>query len=246
MSYTTGMKITLSVIVLLVIMLVLYQWLRIRHFAMIGERLAVETVPYEQYPESSDLKILILGDSLAVGVGATNPRNSIPGLIGTEYPRATIINRAVSGARIQDLDNQIAPFVSEQFDLVVIQIGGNDVTHFTAKKKAARSLTELVTKVQRISNKVIVYSSGSVGFAPIFPPPVSWIYTLRTRALYRSLEQAVNEAGAVYINLLVPWKEDLFKTDTGRYYAADCFHLTGDAYATWYEKIQSKISQLLQ
>lgn len=233
----------IPVLVTLILAIAIYQFLRIQHFKAIGKALVVKTKPFSSHPHSSTKRILVLGDSLAVGVGATESKHSIAGRIGHDHPHASITNAAISGARVEDVLQQIAAFHEEHFDLIIIQIGGNDVTHFTSLKKIAEDMNKIIKQAKIIAPHVLVWSSGSVGFAPIFIPPLSWIYTAETRRIYRTLSRIVTAAGCTYVNLFVPWSEDIFKTDTKKYYAPDCFHVADAAYDIWYEKCRPKIQE---
>ncbi|MDP2587187.1 MAG: SGNH/GDSL hydrolase family protein, partial [bacterium] len=67
-------------IVLGVILVVtLYQTLRIRRLISIGKELAASAVAYEQVPARADRSILVVGDSSAIGVGAGMPEESVAG-----------------------------------------------------------------------------------------------------------------------------------------------------------------------
>lgn len=241
----TPMKTSLVLLFIILAIAALYQYIQIRTYGPIGEKLAATTQGFSIHPANPTARILVLGDSLAVGVGATSPSSSIAGRISQDYPQVDITNVAVSGSRVHDVIAQITPFTNDHFDLIVIQIGGNDVTHFTSLKNIESDMKSIMAQAHAMSPHVIVYSSGSVGFAPIFTPPSSWILTLETQRVYSALARIVTEAGGTYVNLYVSWINDLFKTDTARYYAPDHFHVTSDAYAVWYGKIRPKIAEVL-
>ncbi len=239
------MKIILFFILLLLIGLALYQFLRIREYKVIGHNLVKKTQAFSAHPPNATKRILIVGDSLAVGVGSSDPNHSIAGRISADYPDIDITNVAVSGARVEDITGQLSSFQKEHFDLIIIQIGGNNVTHFTPLKTVRADAHTMMQSAKTISPHVIVWSSGSAGFAPIFVPPLSWAYTVRTKKVYITISEVVTSEGGTYVDLYVPWKEDVFKTDTKRYYAADKFHVADDAYGFWYEKIKPIIAKVL-
>ena len=223
----------------------MYQIKRINHFEPIGLALAAKTKPFSQHPSNPASHVLVLGNSLALGVGSSDPLFSIAGRIGNDYPDADITNAAVSGARVHDVIAQIAPFQTEHFDLIAIQVGGNDVTHFTNLKKITDDLNQILLRAHIMSPHVVIWSSGSVGFAPMFQAPASWILTLETKRIYNTMARVAVNHGATYVNLYVPWKQDIFKTNSKNYYAADDFHVTDSAYAIWYDKIYLDIRKIL-
>lgn len=211
----------------------------------IGYALVAKTTPFSIAPPNSTKKILVLGDSLAVGVGATKPEDSMAGLISHDYPTASIINLAKSGSRTEDILGQLTKVKNQKFDLIIIQIGGNDVTHFTNQKEITNNMKQIISQAKTMAPHILVWSSGSVGFAPIFVPPLSWILTERTGKTYENIAKTVETEGATYINLYVPYQEDIFKTDIKKYYAEDNFHVASAAYRVWYEKCRPKIKEFL-
>lgn len=239
------MNIFLSILVI-AIAIGAYQYFRIQHYKKIGEILVQKTKPFNTHPANPTKQILVLGDSLAVGVGSTDPKYSIAGHISNDYPHVAITNAAISGSRTTDVIKQISAFEKKHFDLIVIQIGGNDVTHFTNLKEIVCNMEQIIKKAKEIAPELIVWGSGSAGYAPIFIPPFSWILTAETLRLYKTIAQVVRNAKCTYIELFVPWKDDVFKTDTKKYYAPDCFHVADASYKIWYEKCKPKIREVLE
>lgn len=233
------------VITLLIAAVTIYQLIRVRHFKVIGEKLVQITKPLSIHPQNPTKRILVLGDSLAVGVGTTDTKYSIAGRISKDYPNASVTNVAISGSRTIDVIKQISYLDKKHFDLIIIQIGGNDVTHFTSLKEVASKMVQIIKLAKEISPHILVWSSGSVGYAPIFIPPFKWIYTFQTLRTYKTISNIVTKAKCTYINLVVSWKDDLFKTDTQKYYATDCFHVADAAQGIWYEKCRPKIQEVL-
>jgi lysophospholipase L1-like esterase len=158
------------------------------------------------------------------------------GRISNDYPKAAITNAAVSGARVEDVIQQIQAFEKQSFDLVIIQIGGNDVTNFTNLAAVKQNMEIILKKAKTISPHILVWSSGAVGSAPIFIPPFSWAFTWESHRMYTNLSNAVNNAGATYINL----------PDIENDYAPDNFHVNSNAYGLWYEKCRPKIQESLK
>ena len=96
-------KILVWILLGVVLAVVLYQAIRIRRLVLIGVDLAATAVAYEQHPENPALSILVVGDSSAIGVGASAPGESVAGRLGEYFPTATIQNRGISGQRLADL-----------------------------------------------------------------------------------------------------------------------------------------------
>ena len=77
-------------------------------------------------------RILILGDSTAVGVGATRPSSRLPEDSGKFLPTCEIRNLGQNGARTMDVLEQLEQVKNETFDLTIISVGGSDAWHFTS------------------------------------------------------------------------------------------------------------------
>jgi lysophospholipase L1-like esterase len=101
----------------------------------LATQLVSETKPYEQHPENPTQNFLVAGDSTAAGVGSVDNKLSTAGRLGAQFPDAEITNLGVSGDRLQDLLKTLKNLSNQRFDLILLQIGANDITHFTPYKK---------------------------------------------------------------------------------------------------------------
>jgi hypothetical protein len=79
-----------------------------RKMVAVSSMLVESAVPYEQKPSRPSRRILVVGDSTGVGVGAGEPRHSLAGMLGASYPDADITNSAVSGSKVRDVPGQLA------------------------------------------------------------------------------------------------------------------------------------------
>ncbi len=206
--------------------------------------LVQKTILFSFTPEHPQQKIVILGDSTAVGVGAENPSLSIAGRIHTVFPEAEIVNKGVSGSKVKDLLAVLQHIPPKSFDIVIIQIGGNDIVRFTKAQLFERNLTEVLTEAQKKGQHVVFFTAGNVGTAPLFPFPLTQIYRKRTLEIRDiSLKQAHNH-GAHYVDLFESEANDPFVKDPKKYYSSDSFHPSGAGYGVWFEKIQPVLQGL--
>jgi lysophospholipase L1-like esterase len=53
-------------------------------------------------PATTSSRPLVVGDSTAVGTGASSPLHSLPGLISTDYSHLEIVNRAADDLHPSD------------------------------------------------------------------------------------------------------------------------------------------------
>ena len=214
-------------------------WLRVSHSINASKPLIASAAAYEQHPLSPSLRILIAGDSTGVGVGAKDNRESIAGRIGAAYPSADIANIAHSGDTLADLEKVLRAKASGKYDIVLLQIGANDITGRTTYADIRAALTRVLSRAHQLGNKVVVMTSGDVGLSPAFMWPLSAYFDHRTRETRKIfIEETGAVPGTVYIDLFREPLDEIFITDVPRYYASDRFHPSGDGYAVWYRALK--------
>lgn len=207
-----------------------------------GRKIVASTIPFEQHPALPNKYILVAGDSTAAGVGANNPQETIAGRLGKEFPNADITNLGVSGDKLSELLSILKSLEQRHFDLIVLQIGSNDITHFTSSEKIRNEIGQILAICDKLSYKTILLTSGNIGNAHVFHWPLTWLFTARTLQL-RSIfmEESAKHPQVSYIDLYTDRENDPFEKDIKKYYAPDLFHLTGEGYGVWYEHIQKAI-----
>ncbi len=212
-----------------------------------GRSLAEASAPFELRKKDAKRRVLVIGDSTGVGTGASDPADSIAGRIARDYPGTEIVNRAKDGARVADVPGELRDFRNGEFDLVLLQVGGNDIIRFTDLVNLRNSTTRVLRLAVDKGGKVIFMSTGNVGLAPVFFPPVNWIYSWRTQKA-RAIFMAVSKSEKVeYIDLFRVREEDPFSKDPATFYAADTLHPGSEGYRLWYEELkrQSSIDRIL-
>src|SRR4029079_15206967 len=95
-----------------------------------GQQVAQMTKKYQRELPTGP-RILLAGDSVVFGVGASRPESSISGLLGQDFPNASIMNIGVSGAETDGLVQQLQSVQAQHFAAAIIIIGANDVVHFS-------------------------------------------------------------------------------------------------------------------
>lgn len=209
-----------------------------------SKRLIERAVPYSRHMESPAMRILVVGDSTAVGVGAAHPNDSVAGRLGQRYPEAAIEVEAVSGMKLAQLDRRLDQFSGRHFNLVLLQIGANDVVGFTRLSDVRASLTSVLSKARLLSDRTIVMTAGNIGLAPVFKQPLAALISWRTRAV-RSMfmSEVATHPSAVYIDLYKEASDEPFNTDIPRFYAADRFHPSGEGYGIWFAELSAQLSK---
>jgi lysophospholipase L1-like esterase len=181
------------------------------------------------------LTMVILGDSSAAGYGVHRPRETPGALLATGVSRR--LNRpvrlyrvAVVGAMSSGLPYQVDAALEYEPDVAVILIGGNDVTHISARDQAVRYLGDAVRRLRATGCRVVVGTCPDIGAIQPIKPPLRWLARKWSRDLAAAQTVAVVAAGGRTVslgNLLGP----MFEADPGRMFSSDHFHPSAEGYA---------------
>lgn len=183
--------------------------------------------------------ILILGDSLGVGVGATVPEESVAGRVAAEHINACIKNISVSGAKVGEIKDQLSVIgTDEKFDSILLFGGGNDVVQLTRLSDILPDLQHLLLSLKKHSQKIIFTTSGNIGLAPAFIFPLDIFYTRRAKEFLGEFRTMSKIEGVYFVDLYHEKKDDPFESDPNKFYARDRFHPSTAGYAVWYEQIK--------
>ncbi|MBN2688104.1 MAG: SGNH/GDSL hydrolase family protein [Deltaproteobacteria bacterium] len=207
-----------------------------------GVRFADQSVPFEAVNPASRARILVVGDSTGVGTGASRPQDSIAGRLYQDNPHITVVNRSINGARVEDILRQVSRDDDGEFDIVLVQVGGNDILRFTPIDRLHDMIKRVLEEAGRRGRHVIFISTGNVGLAPAFFPPLTWIYSSRTRKVRALFIEEAAYADVEYVDLFKEKDEDPFLRDPEVYYATDYLHPGSEGYRLWYEELKSQTS----
>ena len=221
----------------------LYSLYTLQRKIAFSHTLAMNTVAYQKQSTDMTTTVLVLGDSTAVGVGATRPEDSVPALFAEMVGATYVENRGVSGARVGDLASQLMKKNLIEYDYILVMIGGNDVVARYDPQVVSQELRLLLEKLPS-HQKLIVQMCGDVGTAPLLPWYVRSYYTKKNLAFHKAFETTVTEFGGIYVNLYLPKTEDPFVAQPEIYFSADGFHPSSAGYASWFEIL--KAGQFLQ
>ncbi len=199
--------------------------------------LARRSEPFEQRPEGATRRLLIAGDSTAVGTGASSPMQSVAGLIAQQQPRLLIENRGRDGALFADVTQQLLR--AGRFDAVLIQAGGNDVIRLRSAEEMRTDIDQMLEAARQRADVVIFMPAGNVGNAPFFFVPWSWWMTHRAREMHRLAESASARANATYVKLFEERENDPFVRQP-ELNASDGLHPSDAGYRVWWQELQTQ------
>ena len=204
--------------------------------------LARDSEPFQTSPAGARAALLVVGDSTAVGTGASSPAASVPGLIARDHPQLRIVNRAKDGARFADIVGQLEAAGDERFDAVLVLGGGNDVIRLTREAVLAQQVDRAVALAlaRTRAGVVVLMPSGNVGSAPFFFPPWSWLMTARSKQLHQLAREAARSQGALYVNLFKEKADDPFAQRPDELNAKDGLHPSDAGYRIWYGELNAQ------
>ena len=207
-----------------------------------GIHMARKSYPFEKRISNALVRVLVVGDSTGVGTGASHPLDSLAGRLSQDFPQTEIINHAANGAHVADVITQLGIHENEHFDLIIVQAGGNDILRFTDLQLLRHDIAALLRAARHKADHVIFLSTGNVGLAPTFFPPLSSIYTWRTRKVREIFMNAAARHGVHYVDLFEEKDTDPFLKNPNLYYAPDFLHPGSEGYRLWYEEVKDQAS----
>ena len=198
--------------------------------------LADEARAYTARPDQPLKRLLVVGDSTAVGTGASAPQDSVPGLIGQQHPQWRIDNLAANGAKFADVIEQLESAPSG-YDMVLVLAGGNDVIRFTSQDTLRAQVQQTAALAKTKGETVVLMPCGNVGHAPFFWPPLSWAMSRRSEKLHALVRGVAADEQLRYVSLLKPREQDPFVLHSQELNAADGLHPSSAGYREWYRQL---------
>jgi lysophospholipase L1-like esterase len=200
--------------------------------------------PLQSTPARPALRLLIVGDSTAVGTGASVPQASLAGLLAQAFPRLQIVNRSRDGALFAAVLEQLEG--TEPFDMVLVLAGGNDVVRLRGLQALRNDVEQVTLRALERAAQVVLMPAGNVGNASFFPASVAWLMTWRSRQLHSLVDAAAARHGALHVNLFREAVDDPF-VQRPELNAADGLHPSDAGYRLWFEElmVQARLSHRL-
>jgi len=125
--------------------------------------LEARTSPFNRSVPDASFRILVLGDSTAVGTGVVRSEDSTAGRLAQKYPNAEVVNLAVNGLKIAGLETILKTIDEKRhFDIVLIQIGANDIIRLTSMRDIEAGIDRILARSREFGGKVIVLHSGDM------------------------------------------------------------------------------------
>jgi lysophospholipase L1-like esterase len=193
----------------------------------LGERSGLEHAPDGR----GLLRLLVIGDSTAAGVGVTYMRDALPPQLAAILaacrgcPVAWTVS-ARNGATARFTAEELVPTAPVEQDIAVVMVGVNDALRMTPRQTWSASLERLVDALQqhvRPGGQIVIAGLPNLSQFRAFPQPLRAVLGWHGRALDREILQIAGRRPAVTRVAMPPaaWPE---------MFAEDRFHPNAAAY----------------
>ncbi|GAB3249753.1 hypothetical protein GCM10027425_06790 [Alteromonas gracilis] len=189
----------------------------------------------QRFPGVPPVELLLLGDSIAAGLGAERPKHTL----GAQLARrtATRVERpvrlrtaAVVGSESSMLRAQLAALPAGYLpDVAVIVVGGNDVTHRVRVAESTAHLAEAIDALHERGAAVVVGTCPDLGALEAVAQPLRSLGSVASRQLAQAQRRTALAHGALAVSL-ARVAGPFFVTDPAAMFAADRFHPSGAGY----------------
>lgn len=178
------------------------------------------------------VRMLMLGDSAAAGLGADDPKDTPAVVVATGLAAAAgrpveLRCIAVVGALTSDLDGQLdrleATAPDWRPDVAVMMVGANDATRAVRPAISVRHLDQVLRRLREGGAEVVLGTCPDLGTVRPIPHPLRRIGETWSRRLAAAQTIAVVEAGGRSVSLADLLGTE-FHTSPGEYFSADQFH----------------------
>jgi lysophospholipase L1-like esterase len=186
-----------------------------------------------KYGEPVDL--LVLGDSIAAGLGAEKAKHTLGGRLARGVATAAgrsvrLRTAAVVGSESSMLATQLASLPpGYRPDVAVIVVGGNDVTHRVPVAESVRHLADAVDDLRARGAEVVVGTCPDLGALRPVPQPLRALGSRASRQLADAQRAAALDRGARVVSL-AHVVGPFFITNPDEMFSLDRFHPSAHGY----------------
>ncbi|MDY0828709.1 SGNH/GDSL hydrolase family protein [Microbacterium sp. BG28] len=157
--------------------------------------------------DGTPIELLVLGDSIAAGLGAERRKDTLGARLARALARRTqrpvrLRTAAVVGSESAALAAQLDALPADyRADVAVIVVGGNDVTHRIPVARSAASLEEAIERLRHGGTEVVVGTCPDLGALRPVPQPLRSLGSRLSRQLAQAQARTATAAGAWTVSL---------------------------------------------
>lgn len=185
------------------------------------------------------LKLLLLGDSSAAGVGAEAPEQALlEQLLGqlTQHHEVAYLMLAETGRSTAQMNALLKSSEPNQFDVIITALGVNDVTSQVSVKAWIKQQQALISILKTKHQPQLIIMSGlpPVRDFPALPWPLNAYLGAVANRLNTALQKICAAHAGVYFHSLRDFPEQAQA-------ASDGFHPGPSTYQIWAERLAAQI-----
>ena len=181
------------------------------------------------------IHLLLLGDSIAAGLGAEKPKHTLGAQLAKGLAKRTrrsvhLHTAARVGSETSMLRAQLAGLPpGYAADVAVIVVGGNDVTHRVRTAVSTGHLAEAIDSLHQLGAAVVVGTCPDLGALGAVPQPLRTLARLASRQLAAAQRQVTTELGGRAVSL-AHVVGPFFVAQPQEMFAIDRFHPSSAGY----------------
>lgn len=186
------------------------------------------------------LRLRIIGDSSAAGVGVARQDDALTGqLIKELAPRFTVdwTLHAKTGATTRSTLTNLSYKTSDPADIVILVLGVNDTTRLIPVRTWRTRQHALMARIRALHTPRLIYVTGvpPLGHFPLLPQPLRWTLGRHATALDTArTADLTTQSDAIPVPFDLDPQPDLIATDG--------FHPSGMLFTLWAKEMASRIT----
>lgn len=214
-----------------------YEVLRMNRLIDAGASISLSTEKFEKTINGKN-EILVLGDSLAYGVGASSAEKSFAAVLADNFSNKSIENNAEIGETISSLQKTLDQKLTTRYEHIYIIVGGNDIMRIHINVfSSARSLKAVIRDISRRAERVTLITTGDFDYVSLSPWMMRGIFNARAKIIRSAALDLESEVSNLnYVDL---YKTRVDKSEYKRLEASDGYHVNDAG-------IQKLVSIMLQ
>lgn len=191
---------------------------------------------YRNRYDGPPLELLMVGDSMAAGLGADRPKATLGARLAKQLGDALrrpvcLTTVAEVGAETWMVPEHQLPRLRTGYrpDLAFVIVGANDVTHRIPVAESVAALERSVVELRRLGATVVVGTCPDLAAVRPVPQPLRTLGSLASRQLATAQARAARAAGA-HVVKLAEVVSPLFVREPDVMFSVDRFHPSGLGY----------------
>lgn len=189
--------------------------------------------------QGPELRLLIVGDSSAVGVGTSHQEEALLGHMRKRLSQTNTVHWSVdakTGATTADTVLRLETARQQKFDVVSVSLGVNDITQLVPLSVWLRRYATLLEILEDKFQADVICVSGipKMQYFPLLPQPLRWVMGMQARRFDLALRAlAAQHYGCRFVEMDFEPDPSLMSPDG--------FHPGPKIYAKWGSKVYRAI-----